>query len=160
MEKIKLLTIAVIGLLLINLATVGFLLLNNQGHKPPTHEGKLEPKEIIIDRLQFDVKQQKEYDKLIYWHHKEIEKLDGNIRQAKNELYATLNEPEVNMNTKDSLISDINSNQKQIEETHFKHFEDIKKLCNKDQIEYFNKLTEELGKIFAKQQKPPRRSHD
>jgi len=158
MEKTKLLTISVIGLLLLNFATLGFLFLNGSREHHLPHEGQ-KPREIIIDKLHFDANQQKEYDKIIQWHHGEIERLDGNIRQTKNELYAQLSKPEVNAKTKDSLIAVLNLYQKQIEQTHFKHFEDIKKLCHQDQIDDFNALTEELGRIFAPN-KPPRPRHD
>jgi hypothetical protein len=157
MEKTKLLTIAVIGLLVINFGTLGFLLLSGKGHRPP-HDGRPEPKEIIIDKLHFDADQQKEYTKLIKWHRSEIARLDDNIRHAKNELYSQLNKADVNIKAKDSLITVINSNQKQIEETHFRHFEDIKKLCRKDQLDDFNGLTEELSRIFAP--KPHGPGHD
>ncbi|MCF6132125.1 periplasmic heavy metal sensor [Flavobacterium wongokense] len=157
MEKTKLLTIAVIGLLVINFGTLGFLLLNGKGHHPP-HGGRPEPKEVIIDKLHLDANQQKEYAKLIEWHHSEIERLDENIRHAKNELYSQLNQPEINSKIRDLLIADINSNQKKIEETHFKHFADIKKLCRKDQMDEFNSLTEELSRLFAPKPHGPR--HD
>ncbi|WP_264521439.1 hypothetical protein [Flavobacterium sp. N1994] len=162
MEKTKLLTISIIGLLLLNLATLGFLFLNGpRGHKPPfdgpPREGH-KPKEIIINKLHFDANQQKEYDKIIQWHHSEIERLDSNIRQTKNELYSQLSNSEVNVKTKDSLIAVLNSYQNQIEQTHFKHFEDIKKICHKEQLEDFNDLTEELSRIFAPKPHEPR--HD
>ena len=158
MEKTKLLTISVIGLLLLNFAILGFLFLNEpRGHKPP-HEGRPMPNEIIIEKLHFDNQQQKDYAKLIEWHRGEINKLDRNIREAKQQLYAHLNQGETNSKSKDSLIAIINLNQKQIEETHFKHFEDIKKLCHKDQLENFNDLTKELGRIFAP--KPRGQRHD
>jgi len=162
MERTKLLTITVIGLLLLNFATLGFLFMSGpKGHKPPhdSPEGRPEPRAIIIERLHFDVNQQKEYDKIIQWHKGEIKRLDGNLRAAKNELYAQLKQPQVDIKIKDSLIAVINSNQKQIEATHFKHFEDIKKLCRKEQIEDYNDLTEELSRIFAPN-KPPRPRHD
>ena len=157
MEKTKLLTIAVIGLLVINFGTLGFLLLNGKGHRPP-QEGRQKPKEIIIEKLHFDEAQQKDYAKLIKWHHGEITRLDDQIRQTKNELYSQLNQAETNVKTKDSLVSLLAGYQKQIEETHFKHFEDIKKLCRQNQMEDFNVLTEELSKIFAP--KPHRPKHD
>lgn len=158
MERTKLLTISVIGLLVINLATLGFLFLNGpKGHRPH-HGGRPEPKQIIIEKLHFDAAQQKEYDKLIEWHHGEIKRLDDNIRKAKNDLYSQLSSTEINTKTKDSLIVVINTNQKQIEQTHFKHFEDIKKLCHKDQLDDYNSLTEELSRIFAP--KPHRPRHD
>ena len=158
MEKTKLLTIAIIGLLLINLATLGFLFLNGKGHRLPHEGGKLEPKEVIINKLHFDASQQKDYAKLIKWHRREIKRLDITIRQTKNELYMQLNQTKVNAKTKDSLIALLNSYQKQVEETHFKHFEDIKKLCHQDQMENFKELTEELSRIFAPKRSRPR--HD
>ena len=162
MEKTKLLTISVIGLLLLNFATLGFLFLNgSRGHKHPfdgpPHGGQ-NPKEIVIEKLHFDANQRKEYDKIIQWHHGEIERLDKNIREAKNELYSQLSKDQVNVKAKDSLITVINANQKQIEETHFKHFTDIKKLCHPNQLENFNNLTEELSRIFAPKSHGP--EHD
>ena len=74
-------------------------------------------------------------------------------------MYSQLNQTEVNLKTKDSLITLLNSYQNQVEETHFKHFEDIKKLCHQDQLEDFNELTEDLSRIFAPN-KPPRPRHD
>lgn len=158
MERTKLLTITVIGLLLLNLATLGFLFMNGpKGHRP-THGGRPEPKEIIIEKLHFDANQQKEYDKLITWHRGEITRLDDAMHRAKNDLYSGLSKDRIDAQAKDSLINVINSSQKQIEETHFKHFEDIKKLCHKDQMDDFNELTEELSRIFTPKPRGPR--HD
>jgi len=162
MERTKLLTITIIGLLLLNFATLGFLFMSGpRGHKRPNDrpEGRPDPREIIIERLHFDVNQQKEYDKIVQWHKGQIKKLDENLRSAKNELYNQLKQPQIDVKIKDSLIAVINANQKQIEETHFKHFEDIKKLCHQDQLEDFNELTEELSRILAPN-KPPRPRHD
>lgn len=164
MEKTKLLTLAVITLLVLNLGTLGFLLLSGpKGHRPSTGnglDGRPNPREIIIDKLHFDADQQKEYDKLIQWHRGEIRSIEDNIREAKDALYQLLSSSEVNVKTKDSLINALALNQKQIEATHFKHFEDIKKLCHKEQLEDFNHLTEELGRLFSKGQRPPRPRHE
>ena len=157
MKKTKLLTITVIGLLLLNFAILAFLLVSGpRGHKRPndTAEGRLNPREIIIERLHFDVNQQKEYDKIIQWHKGKIKILDENLRSVKNELYTQLKQPQADVKIKDSLIAVINANQKQIEETHFKHFTTIKNLCHKDQMEDFNELTEDLSRIFAPNKRP------
>ena len=89
---------------------------------------------------------------------KEIEKLDRNIRHTKNDLYSLLMKAAVDVKVKDSLIAQLNLYQKQIEETHFKHFEDIKKICHPYQMENYNELTEELARIFAP--KPHGPKHD
>jgi Spy/CpxP family protein refolding chaperone len=162
MEKTKLLTITVIGLLLLNFATLGFLFISGtKGHKPPHDipEGRHEPKEIIIERLHFDANQQKEYGQLIEWHRRKIRQLEDSIRVSKNELYMLLNDDKVDEKAKVTLINEIALFQKQIEATHFKHFEDIKKLCKPEQQVYFNELTEELGRLFSRN-KPPRPRHE
>jgi periplasmic protein CpxP/Spy len=152
MDKIKLLTFAVITLLLLNLGTLGFLMFSSLKHGGRPPHGM--PKEIIIDRLQFDSKQQKEYQTLIDWHRSTIDSLDRQICETKNELYTQLIKPNVNTKTKDSLITMLASDQKQIEQTHFKHFEDIKNLCKPEQRENFYDLTRDLSRIFGKQPKP------
>jgi len=67
---------------------------------------------------------------------------------------------QIDLKSKDSLITVINLNQKQIEETHFKHFEDIKKLCKPEQLDDFKEFSKELGRLFApnKQRKEKRES--
>jgi Spy/CpxP family protein refolding chaperone len=162
MEKTKLLTITVIGLLLLNFATLGFLFISGtKGHKPPHDipEGRHEPKEIIIERLHFDANQQKEYGQLIEWHRRKIRQLEDSIRVSKNELYMLLNDDKIDEKAKVTLINEIALFQKQIEATHFKHFEDIKKLCKPEQQVYFNELTEEFGRLFYRN-KPPRPRHE
>lgn len=156
MEKTKLLTITIIGLFLINLATLGFLFLNGPKPGGMPHEGRPLPKEIIIDKLHFDANQQKEYEKLIHWHRGKIDELDSAIRETKNELYSILGEEKTDNNVKTRLITRLNQYQKQVEETHFKHFEDIKKLCKPEQKEEFEALTEELSRIFAPGPRRPR----
>jgi len=156
MERTKLLTITIIGLLLINLATLGFVFLNGPKPGGMPHEGRPLPKDIIIDKLHFDANQQKEYEKLIRWHRGKIDQLDDSIRQTKNTLYSGLSESDTNTKTKDSLIALLNTYQKQVEETHFKHFEDIKKLCKPEQLEDFKALTTELSRIFAPRPRRPR----
>lgn len=151
MDKIKLLTYSVIFLLLLNLATIGFVVISNGGGR-----NRPKPSEIIIEKLNFDKNQQEEYEQLIYWHRNQIDKLDSQIRETKKELYLQLPKPEDDAKIKDSLIDLLSKYHKQIENTHFKHFKDIKKLCRKNQMESFNDLTKELSKIFSPQPKPPK----
>ena len=156
MDKIKVLSFAVIALLLLNFGTLGFLLLGGPKHdgRPPRHN---RPKQVIIEKLNFDDSQQEAYQKLIDWHRSTIDSLDQQIRETKNKLYSQLTQNEVNAKTNDSLISILANDQKQIEETHFKHFQDIKHICKPEQLNSFNDLTEELSRIFGK---PPRPRHD
>lgn len=153
MDRIKLLTIAVIVLLILNLGIVSFLFLSGppgpMGPPPP------EPKSIIIHQLHLDAAQQKAYEQLIVKHRGTIDSLDKHIRATKQQLYAQLLSPQVNQSKKDSLIAILAHDQQQIEERHFSHFQEIRKLCKPEQMEDFNQLTQELSRIFGNPPKPP-----
>lgn len=149
MSKTSLLTVAAIGLLLVNLGMLCFLLF----HKPfpPLHsrpdspgEG---PKKIIAQRLHFDQQQTAQYEKLVEQHLSAIRNLENNIRDAKNDLYTSLQSgPDT---SKDSLINRIADLQKQVETVHYNHFIQIRHLCKPDQLPLFNSLTSDLAKFFA-----------
>lgn len=149
MEKSKLKTIAIIGLVVLNLTTLGFIFFNapKRGLHPPMD--RMRPKDMIVRKLHFDENQKKEFEKLIEWHQAEIQKHDDKIRNAKIELYSLLVEKSIDTNKKEILIDVISQHQKEIEEAHFKHFEDIKKICTQNQIEEFNNLSKELPRVFG-----------
>ena len=154
MDKIKLLTFAVVTLLLLNLGTLGFLILSKPHDMPP--HGRLEPKYLIIEKLHFDKKQQRDYRNLIQWHRKTISEIEDKIHDTKNRLYVQLLKTEVDQKLKDSLVTVLGDYQKRVETTHFTHFHDIRKICRTDQLDDYNDLTEALSSIFSK----PRRLRD
>ncbi len=150
MSKIKLLTLAVVGLLVMNLCIVGFLFFRNpphlQGGPPPFEEGG--PKRRIIEMLHFDEGQVREYEKLIDQHMVSIKELNEQIRDTKSNLYQTLHAEKGDSNKKDSLFNQLGALQKEIETIHYAHFMEIKKLCKPDQSEYFNTLINYLADFF------------
>lgn len=151
MDKSKFLIFSVIFLLLLNFTTIGFVLFSNHEninrHRP-------NPREIVIEKLHFNENQQIEYQKLINWHRAEIVKMENQIHNNKQLLYRMLLNDEFEKKQCDSLINSLAECQKQIEATHFKHFQDIKKLCKKEQLSDFNDLTEQLSKIFNQGKRP------
>lgn len=151
MSKIKLLSIAVTGLLLVNLGVLAFLFLRKP--EPPREgpgSGRETPREIIIRRLHLDDEQVNRYDMLIREHRDGIGEMDRQIRDAKNSLYETLTATTVT--GKDSLIATINALQRQVENLHYDHFAGIKNLLRPDQQKDFEALTHELARFFG----PPR----
>lgn len=149
MTKLKLLSIAVIGLLILNVCIVGFLFLRRpparlQGPPPFEVDG---PKNKIVEILQLDREQVVEYEKLIDQHKNAIKLLDDSIKETKSNLYKTLAEEDSFM--KDSLINKLTTLQKEIETTHYDHFSKIRKLCKPEQLEHFNRLTHELANFFG-----------
>jgi len=150
MNKTKLLSAAVITLLVLNFGILGFLFLSKKNEP----NGRKMPREIVIEKLHFDENQIVEYEKIIEEHQKAIRNLDDSIRNTKNELYQLLNEEKINSTIVDSLYLKLANYQKQIETTHFNHFLEIKKLCKKEQLADYKNLTEELSKIFSHPRRP------
>jgi hypothetical protein len=153
MSKIKLLSIAVIGLLVLNLFIVGFLFLRKPlrpGGRPdgPPPLAQAGPQNEIIEELRFDSVQESQYRILIDDHKESTKSLNDSIRNVKSILYKTLND-ENNPDT-DSLIEKLGALQKSIERTHYEHFAELKKLCRPDQLSDFEELTTRLAGFFGR----------
>lgn len=150
MEKTRLLTYCVIGLMLLNFALVGFVLLRKPGL--PQHVSK---RDIVIEKLHFDTKQIEQYDQLISTHRQQIGQIESKMHAVKNTLYLQLLKDQPDVKVKDSLIDVLAGYQALAEQTHFNHFEGIRQLCRKDQMPDFYALTEELAQLFSKPPGPP-----
>lgn len=152
MNRIKLLSIAVIGLLLINLGSLAFIYFSSQGpmrmgHRPPRHseEG---PKKIIIERLDLDEAQQTAYEATIKEHREKRRELTQRNHHLHDQLFALLKTPLLNLAMKDSLMAEIAANQKNMDDLNFSHFQKIRSLCKEDQVKKFDDLVDDLGDLF------------
>lgn len=160
MEKSKFYIFIATTLLISNLVLVGYIF-NSRNNRPPIdgpkHPGQHRgPRDLIIKRLHFSDAQITAYDKLIQWHRGEIDNANEQMMSLKNQLYATLAASQAG-NAKDSLLSAIASVQQKIEQTHYKHFEDIRDLCTADQKKDFEELTREIAFLFAPSDRKPHR---
>ena len=146
MNKTRILSILVIALIVLNIVLISVFVIKKP-HHPPHHRKHEGPKNVIIKKLHFDDTQISAYEALIKAHRTKIHSKDLELRKAKKELYFLLNKND--SNKIDSLISNINNVQKEIEVLHFNHFLDIKKLCKENQLNHYNELTHELARLFA-----------
>jgi len=161
MNRTKLLTIAVIGLLLLNAGTLGMLLLRGPGHHPhgdmppppPRGEG---PKHIIMERLHFDDAQRKQYEALIDDHRKRSDELHEASRNLHKELYSLLAADTADKARASALILLIADNQKITDHLNFEHFQQIKAICRPEQLSDFKELSKELSELFGPKGPPPR----
>lgn len=165
MERTKLLTITVIGLLLLNLLTIGFLILKpgpparaDQWYDPP-REGR-GPARVIIQRLHFDEQQQLQYLEMGRQHHQQIEHLNAESVQLFQAYYSLLPSARPDSAKANALVRQIADNQRQLAELNFAHFQQIKALCRPSQQADFTKLVADLARLFGKPQRPPRAGTD
>jgi hypothetical protein len=147
MNKTRFLTLMVVALVLLNLATIAFFAVR----RPPKPEG---PRRIVIEKLHFDDRQVAEYEKMIARHRVAVEAEETQIRDAKQELYSQLSSDD--LSKKDSLIGRIGALHEDMERIHFDHFKEIKSLCTGEQIAQFNNLAKELAGYFAPGRGPGR----
>jgi protein CpxP len=138
------------GLLIANILLAAFIVFGRPPGRP-----HVQPREIIIERLHFDDQQVRQYDKLIRWHRAEINKKDREIMDLKNKLYAGLSLTGDTVN-KDSLIAEIGRLQMQVEDIHYRHFEDIGRLCNEQQKMDYEALLRDMADIFSRPKKEPK----
>lgn len=161
MSKMKWLSIAVIGLLITNLVIVSTILFKKespasipQHPMPPGAERPGGPKFYIMERLQFDEAQKAAYEKLVLNHRSSINEKEEEIVLLKNKLYATLTNDK-SAPEKDSLETALSAVQQQIEEIHYNHFADIKKICTPQQLPLYNELSKEFASFFMPPKRPP-----
>jgi hypothetical protein len=145
MSKNKTYSVLIISLLVINTLLVGFVVLKP---KRPLGKENKSPKEIIIKKLQFNEAQIIQYTSLVKQHRSAIKNKDVQIRDSKRNLYSLLTNDDIAKTKEDSIVTHLGVLQRDIEMLHFKHFQDIKKICNPSQEEAFNKLAINLATLF------------
>lgn len=160
MERTKLLTLAIIGLLLLNFLTIGFLVVKSghivhPGH-PPGPPGAEEPATVIIRRLHFDEVQQTTYHQLVHEHQNQTRTLRDQSAQLFRDYYGLLESDAPDSAKANALSQQIAMNQRKMAQLNFTHFQQIKALCRPDQQTDFKQLVSDLAKLFGQQQRPPR----
>jgi hypothetical protein len=149
MTRTRLLSIAVVVLVLLNMTTLGVLLFREPPH--PEHRKHEGPKAIIIERLKFDKGQVASYEELIREHRSKVDELDGRMMELRGSLY-DVNEGR----SADSIIYLIGETQGEIERIHTDHFGRIRALCRADQLPLFEALTKDLASYFRPGPPPPK----
>ena len=149
MTRTRLLSIALVALVLLNMATLGVLFFRKP---PPPGHGKHEgPKAIIIDRLKFDAGQVSSYEELIRDHRGKIDELDRRMMELRGSLY-DVHDPR----SADTIIDSIGGVQSDIERVHTDHFARIRALCRPDQLPLFDDMTKDLAGYFRNGPPPPK----
>jgi uncharacterized membrane protein YhiD involved in acid resistance len=150
MNKSKLITLFAILMVALNLILV-FFLWNKKPHHPK-NEG---PKQVIIERLDFDENQIQAYELLIDVHKLKVQELNSEIGELKQLLFQTLITKD--QASKDAVMLVLESKKREIEELNYVHFQELKSLCSLEQEDAFVLLVDDLGKLFGPRNKPPKK---
>lgn len=140
----KILTIAVVLLMLTNIALVVFMLKGRNHHQGKGPGGKGDPFEMMVKELNMTELQQTEFKKLKEEHFKAISPVSDSVRVLKQSLFGLVKEERVN----DSLInkySNLISEQQSIaDKLIINHFRKVRALFSGDQQKKFDAFVQKM----------------
>ncbi len=152
MEKSKLLTLAVVALLLLNLGTLGYLVLQHPHRGGPMpheidHKG---PADFIIRELNFNESQKTEFMKLVEAHRNNTQVLQKTDIENHKKLFDALDSNDTIFIN--NALRTIGETQTDLSKITFFHFKDVRALCTPEQQNKFNSVIHEALSRMA----PPR----
>lgn len=166
MEKDRFLIIVIIILFVLNLFTLGYVIIGREGHSPPDIEkvgprgpGDMDPNrknpgrpdEVIINRLKLNKDQVLQFENLKDEHRKQTEDLQFASKKLHDEYFGLLKSDTPDTVKASQLLVELGKNQQQLDKVTFEHFRKIKDICDKDQKQLFNTFIDEIAASF----KPP-----
>jgi len=154
--KIKSLYILVGVLLLVNVATLGFIWYTSfkLRAEPPLNPPRPENKSsFLAEELGFSGEQSQKFDSLRNYHHQSVETIMEQTRKLKDELFNCI-KTGGDAKAKE-IATKLSENNKAIEMLTYEHFKEVRKICNDQQKEKFDKILIELVRGIEIQKAPP-----
>lgn len=155
----KILTIAVVLLLLTNIALVVFMLTGKKGG-PGKQSQRPSTSEMMAKELNMTEAQKTQHQQLREEHLKNIRPLFDSVRAAKTALYNLLKDPSVNDSLAAVYTRQISERQIAIEQLTFAHFKRVRNLFTPEQQprfdEFVQKMMMQRGKRDSAQKKGSR----
>lgn len=151
MNKEKFYISVIIALLVLNLGTLAYLFM--QGRERPPH---MEPKDMIINRLELTPEQQDAFRKMREAHHRTMMDLQAQLGKAHHDLFATLTRQEDTAAVA-GILEHINKLHSAQEEVTYNHFRQLRSILQPGQEERFNDLIDDVGERVLRDHTGPRR---
>lgn len=148
----KVLNIAVIALLAINLGTLTMLWMKPGKHKGPRHHKGDPIAQTLKNEVGFDDEQLAAFQDLKEGHREKIEDIHQSNRDLREQLHSVESN---NANLADSLSSALGANIASIELVTWQHFQDIRALCTEEQKDKLDDLLHSIARKLG----PPRPKH-
>ncbi|SDR80747.1 hypothetical protein SAMN05216503_0991 [Polaribacter sp. KT25b] len=149
--KTKLLPILLILLIVLNGVLI-FMLIN----KPHQNLGAQQERNFLIEELQFSDNQKDQFINLDNAHKENMMSFENEIRRNKDILFNSFSNETINFDSLSTVIGSIQA-KKEIEV--FRFFKSVRKICNKEQQEKFDKIINKAirGSNQGQSQGPPPR---
>ncbi len=150
-SKNKLLTWLVILLLAANAVSLAFFWI---GKARPPIKSKDGPQKFLVERLQMDSQQQKQFGQLVLEHRKAAATFREKIRESKEAFFSLLKKPGLADSEKQAAAGSISQNTEALDLLTFDHFRKVRALLTVKQQEKFDDIIEEVTNMIG-QQRPP-----
>ena len=141
----KILTIAVVLLLIANIALVAFLVMGkNKGNTRHGGSGKGDPSEMMAKELNMTEQQKKDHKLLKEEHFKIIRPLFDSLRAAKTAFYALTKDATATDSTVNVYSQRISDKQTAIDLLTFAHFKKVRNLFTAEQQPRFDEFVQKM----------------
>lgn len=138
----KILRIAVLLLLLTNIALVIFMV-RGRDHKPSTRKGK-EPFEMMVKELNMSEVQQKEYKAQREEHFKSMKPLVDSLRTARTAFFSLVKDSSVSDSVLNAYNERITAQQAVIDKSIFNHFKKVRSIFTPEQKPKFDAFVQKM----------------
>ncbi|MGB3006643.1 MAG: hypothetical protein WBC06_09050 [Chitinophagaceae bacterium] len=139
----KILTIAVVLLLITNIALVAFMMYG-KGKKGSKKVSGKDPTEIMAKELGMTEDQKKQHKLLKDEHFKTQKPYFDSLRSAKTAFFQLTKVPDVNDSTINSYYQKVANWQSQIDKLTFEHFRKVRTLFNAEQLPKFDEFVQKM----------------
>ncbi|MER3471469.1 MAG: hypothetical protein C4330_09065 [Chitinophagaceae bacterium] len=137
------LVIALIALVLINIATLAFVWLGKpKDGVPPKGQGGGNAKNYLIEQLKLTTQQQQQFDSLRTVHFNEMNDYREQMRQQKDALFEKLKLP--TDSSYNSTAQQIGMLQSEIDLSTFHHFQSLRSILNDEQKKKFDNIIQDV----------------
>lgn len=140
----KILTIAVVLLLITNIALVAFILPGKNKSNSRHSGGKRDPAEMMAKELNMTEQQKKEHKLLKEEHFKNIKPLFDSVRAAKTAFFSLLKDSTVSDSIVTAYSQRISERQSAIDKLTFAHFKKIRNLFTPVQQPKFDEFVQKM----------------
>ena len=149
--KTKILSIAVVVLLLVNITTLAsiwpYIDLKNFTFTPPSPGNT---KEFIINKLNLDKEQQKVFEELRNNHFEEMRSLQASISDEKDAMYGQLKSNLPDTVATYGHIARIMQHEERLDHITLEHFRKVRAICNDEQKQHFDVIIDKVMHVVKK----------
>lgn len=154
MNKSRLILVALILLVLLNIGTLIILFLPTRKEDRQGPPGRTAA-DFIIGQLHLDASQQEKFAELRMRHQDAVAVARREDRRLHDMYFNLLKNDQPDKTKADSVSRLIADQRRVIEEATFIHFEELRKLCRDDQKKLFDATIDEIARMIGPKGPPP-----